>query len=108
MLFTSTPHQAARGSPAHSEKGRYLMGSIQDRMREQGFTRPSEGRILGGVCAGLGRKLGLDPGTARLLFVIVLVLLPGSPLIIYPILWYVMPPSEPAQPGAPAGFRPSE
>ncbi|MDQ1722567.1 MAG: phage shock protein [Pseudonocardiales bacterium] len=69
------------------------MGSIQERFRSQGLTRPREGRILGGVCAGLGKKLGLDPWTARLLFVVVLLLLPGSQLLVYPVLWYLMPPA---------------
>jgi phage shock protein PspC (stress-responsive transcriptional regulator) len=43
------------------------------------------------VCAGLGRRFGLSPWTARLLFVVILMLLPGSQLIIYPVLWILMP-----------------
>jgi phage shock protein C len=59
--------------------------------RQQGLVRPREDRILGGVCAGLGRRFGLSPFTARLLFVLVLMLIPGSQIIIYPILWVLMP-----------------
>jgi phage shock protein PspC (stress-responsive transcriptional regulator) len=47
--------------------------------------------MLGGVCAGLGRKLGLDPWPARLLFLVVLLVLPGSQLLVYPVLWVLMP-----------------
>lgn len=81
------------------------MGSIQDRFRSQGLTRPSEGRILGGVCAGLGQRLGIDPWPARLLFLIVLLVVPGSQLLVYPALWYLMPPTQQAGP-TPTDFRP--
>jgi hypothetical protein len=43
------------------------------------------------VCAGLGRRFGLSPWTARILFVLVLLVIPGSQLIVYPILWVLMP-----------------
>jgi phage shock protein C len=56
-----------------------------------GLTRPRDGRLIAGVCAGLGRRFGLSPFMARLLFVLVLMIVPGSQLIVYPILWVVMP-----------------
>lgn len=71
------------------------MDSIHDLFRSHGLTRPSEDRILGGVCAGLGRKLGLTPWPARLLFLLALLVLPGSQLLLYPILWIVMPVAKP-------------
>ena len=67
------------------------MGSIHDAFRREGLTRPQEGRVLGGVIAGLGRRLGIDPWPARLLFILVLMIIPGSQLLIYPILWVLMP-----------------
>jgi phage shock protein PspC (stress-responsive transcriptional regulator) len=70
------------------------MGSIHDLFRRNGLTRPPEGGILGGVCAGLGRRLGLDPWPARLLFFVVLLLIPGSQLLVYPALWIAMPKDE--------------
>ncbi|MDQ1730911.1 MAG: phage shock protein [Pseudonocardiales bacterium] len=71
------------------------MGSIHDLFRRHGLVRQSEGRILGGVCAGLGRRVGLDPWPARLLFVLVLLVVPGCQLLLYPILWIVMPKAQP-------------
>jgi len=47
--------------------------------------------VLGGVVAGLGRRIGLDPWPARVLFVLLLMLIPGSQLLVYPILWILMP-----------------
>ena len=67
------------------------MNSVYDSMARQGLVRPRQGRILGGVCAGLGRRFGLSPFMARLLFVVILLLIPGSQLIVYPILWILMP-----------------
>jgi phage shock protein C len=70
------------------------MNTVYDSMARQGLTRPREGRILGGVCAGLGRRFGLTPWTARLLFVLILFVIPGSQILIYPLLWILMPSEE--------------
>ena len=61
----------------------------------QGLVRPREGRVLAGVCAGLGQRFGLTPWTARLLFVLCLLVVPGSQLLVYPLLWVLMPQDEP-------------
>ena len=67
-------------------------------MRRQGLVRPREGRVIGGVCAGLGRRFGLGPWQARILFVLIMMLLPGSQVLIYPVLWILMPSEEPTGP----------
>ncbi|MFI5934522.1 PspC domain-containing protein [Actinoplanes sp. NPDC051494] len=65
--------------------------SFSDSMTRQGLVRPREGRLLGGVCAGLARRFGLDPWLARTLFVLILFLIPGSQFLVYPLLWILMP-----------------
>lgn len=67
------------------------MQSIRAAFRRAGLVRSSDQRLLGGVIAGLGGRLGVDPWPARLLFILVLMLLPGSQLLAYPILWILMP-----------------
>jgi len=67
------------------------MPDIPASLARDGLVRPREGRVLGGVCAGLGRRFGLEPWPARLLFLLVLMLVPGSQLIVYPVLWILMP-----------------
>ncbi|MGZ4593968.1 MAG: PspC domain-containing protein [Actinomycetes bacterium] len=67
------------------------MTDIRNSFRNQGLVRPRDGRLFGGVCAGLGRRFGLDPWPARLLFLLLLLVLPGSQLLVYPILWILMP-----------------
>ena len=59
--------------------------------RRQGLVRPREGRILAGVCAGLARRFGMSPTVMRILFVVTLIVIPGSQIIVYPILWILMP-----------------
>ncbi|RYP88694.1 PspC domain-containing protein [Nocardioides guangzhouensis] len=76
------------------------MNNIQQGFAGRGLVRPRDGRVLGGVCAGLGRRFGLGPWTARLLFVLLLMVIPGSQILIYPILWILMPSEEAA------GFHP--
>jgi phage shock protein C len=69
---------------------------VNDYMRKQGLVRPGEGRVLAGVCAGLGRRFGLSPWQARILFVLILMVIPGSQILIYPLLWILMPSEQPA------------
>ncbi len=70
------------------------MNDIRQSFAQQGLVRPQHDRVLGGVCAGLGRRFGLGPWTTRLLFVLILMVLPGSQILIYPVLWVLMPTEE--------------
>jgi phage shock protein PspC (stress-responsive transcriptional regulator) len=70
------------------------MNDVHQSLARNGLVRPREGRVLGGVCAGLGRRFGLTPWTARLLFVVLLMLVPGSQILVYPLLWILMPSEE--------------
>jgi len=70
------------------------MNDIHGTFRSQGLVRPQEGRVLGGVFAGVGRRFGLDPWPSRLLFTLLLLAIPGSQILLYPILWIVMPSEE--------------
>ena len=55
-----------------------------------GLVRPRRGRWIAGVCAGLARRFGLSVTTVRLLFV-VSILLPGPQVVIYLLLWILIP-----------------
>jgi phage shock protein C len=52
--------------------------------------RSRRDRIIGGVCGGLGRYLGVDPVLFRLAFVLLL-LLGGTGFLLYIIAWIIMP-----------------
>jgi phage shock protein PspC (stress-responsive transcriptional regulator) len=70
------------------------MNDIHQSFAQQGLVRPTEGRVLGGVCAGLGRRFGIAPWPARILFVLLLTVIPGGQILIYPILWILMPSEQ--------------
>jgi phage shock protein C len=70
------------------------MDDIRAAFARQGLVRSTDRAILGGVCAGLGRRLGLTPWIARLLFLLVLMVIPGSQFLVYPALWILMPADD--------------
>jgi phage shock protein PspC (stress-responsive transcriptional regulator) len=70
------------------------MENVHTTLYRQGLVRPRAERVLGGVCAGLGRRFGIDPWPARLLFVLLLMVIPGSQILIYPVLWILMPSED--------------
>ncbi len=78
------------------------MNDVHATFAAQGLVRPRDGRVLAGVVAGLGRRFGIDPWPARLLFVLVLMVIPGSQLLIYPVLWILMPKEGTVAAGAAA------
>ncbi len=54
------------------------------------LTRPREGAIIAGVCAGLAERFGMSPFVVRVLFLLSC-LLPGPQFVIYLVLWVIMP-----------------
>ncbi|NTV65184.1 MAG: PspC domain-containing protein, partial [Oscillochloris sp.] len=53
------------------------------------LTRSQDDRMIAGVAGGIGRYLNVDPVIVRLIFV--LLALSGASLLIYPLLWLIMP-----------------
>ena len=73
------------------------MNGIQTKFYEQGLYRPRDGAVIAGVCAGVGRRFGLGPWATRALFILSLIVIPGSQILVYPILWILMPKESAAQ-----------
>ena len=67
------------------------MDEIRRSFARAGLYRSRDDRVLAGVCTGLGRRVGIDPWPARILVLVLLVVVPGSQLLIYPVLWLLMP-----------------
>ena len=55
------------------------------------ITRDTRHQVIAGVCAGLARRFGMGPTMMRILFVVTLIVIPGSQIIVYPLLWILMP-----------------
>lgn len=60
------------------------------------LTRSREDKILGGVCGGIARYLGVAPLLIRILFVL-LALANGLGVLPYLVLWVVLPVGDPSE-----------
>jgi phage shock protein C len=59
---------------------------------EKRLVRSSSQRMLAGVCGGVAEYIGWDPTIVRVIWII-LTLAGGSGILLYLILWLVMPES---------------
>ena len=50
------------------------------------LTRPRNGRMLGGVCAGIGEYLGIDPTVVRIICVLLSIGTIGLALLVYLVI----------------------
>ena len=57
------------------------------------LTRPRNGRMLGGVCAGISEYLGIDPTVVRILCGLLSIGTIGLALLVYLVLCFVIPES---------------
>lgn len=75
--------------------------------------RSETDKMIAGVCGGLGEYLRLDPLIIRIFFVVLAITLNGTALLIYLLLWVLVPTrsalgqgqSQPTQPLAPEDQR---
>ncbi|MBO7938404.1 PspC domain-containing protein [Streptomyces antibioticus] len=54
------------------------------------LVRPTQGRMIGGVCAALARRFGTSDTTMRVIFLLSC-LLPGPQFLLYIALWILLP-----------------
>ncbi|WP_111721263.1 PspC domain-containing protein [Homoserinimonas sp. OAct 916] len=57
------------------------------------LSRPKQGRMIAGVCAGVAQRFGWYPSTVRLLTLLSL-LLPGPQIVAYIFLWILIPEEQ--------------
>ncbi|MET8586577.1 PspC domain-containing protein [Streptomyces collinus] len=57
------------------------------------LARPTQGRMIGGVCAALARRFGTSATTMRIVFVLSC-LLPGPQFLLYIALWILLPSED--------------
>ena len=53
--------------------------------------RPQQGRLLGGVCAGIGSHFDVDPTVIRLVWAVLTLISLGTGLIVYFLAWVLIP-----------------
>ena len=59
-------------------------------MNNKRLYRNQSEKMIAGVCSGLGDYMGLDPTVVRLIFIL-LFIMGGQGLLVYLILWLIMP-----------------
>jgi phage shock protein C len=53
--------------------------------------RTRDGRIVAGVCSGIGEYLGVDANVIRLIFALITVFTAGFGILLYLVAWVVIP-----------------
>ena len=69
----------------------------------QPLERPLEGRMLGGVAAGIADFLGVDPTIVRIVFAVLTVIGGGAGVVLYLAGWLLIP-EEGAEQSIASGF----
>ena len=59
-------------------------------MARGGLVRPRQGRWIAGVCAGIADRFGVSRLLVRLAFV-ASIILPGPQIVVYVVLWVLIP-----------------
>ncbi|HKB38336.1 MAG TPA: PspC domain-containing protein [Gemmataceae bacterium] len=55
------------------------------------LVRPREGRMVAGVCAGIGQFFGIDPNIVRIVFAALTVFSAGAAALVYLAAWVIVP-----------------
>jgi len=55
------------------------------------LVRPRDGRMIAGVCAGIGEYLGIDANIIRLVFAVLTIFSVGLGALVYLVAWAVVP-----------------
>lgn len=58
------------------------------------LVRSRTDRMLGGVCGGLGKTLGVDPAMLRIGLVVLTVLAAGAGVVVYLAAWMLAPEED--------------
>ncbi len=64
------------------------MDGMEGRKR---LIRPRDGRMVAGVCAGIGEYLGIDANVIRVLFAALTIFSAGVGALVYLVAWAVVP-----------------
>jgi phage shock protein PspC (stress-responsive transcriptional regulator) len=89
IKIMGNPHEIAGGKEPYKEKQQEYTSYNREYYRHRLY-RDDENRVIGGVCSGLGAYFDVDPVILRVIL-LVLFMAFGFGLLIYLILWLVVP-----------------
>jgi phage shock protein PspC (stress-responsive transcriptional regulator) len=78
-------------------KCRYCGSALESSVLQREWYRSRQGKKIAGICAGLAKEFGIAATPVRLAFVLLTLIAGGAGIILYVILWVVMPYREPAK-----------
>lgn len=64
---------------------------MNDAKERKMLIRPQQGRMVAGVCAGLGDYFGADPNVIRVIFAALTLFSLGAAALVYLVGWVVIP-----------------
>jgi phage shock protein PspC (stress-responsive transcriptional regulator) len=68
-----------------------MIGVMNEANGKKRLIRTREGRLLAGVCSGIGEYAGIDPTVIRLIFVALTLVTAGVFVLVYLAAWIVIP-----------------
>jgi phage shock protein C len=82
-------------------KCRYCGSMLEGSALSRTWYRSRRGKMIAGVCAGLAQQFGISVTALRLAAVVLTLLGAGWGVIVYVVLWVIMPYREDASPWVP-------
>jgi phage shock protein PspC (stress-responsive transcriptional regulator) len=89
----TTTYTEPTAAPRSAGSARPALDELFDRIRSIGLFRPAEGRWVGGVATGIGRRFDLDVTLVRGIFV-ALSLFGGLGIAAYGLAWLLLPEAD--------------
>jgi phage shock protein C len=68
-----------------------MIGGMDGTSDRKQLYRPREGRMIAGVCAGIGEYVGIDANIVRLVFAVLTIFSVGLGALVYLVAWVVVP-----------------
>ena len=68
-----------------------MIGAMNEPNGKKRLIRTREGRLVAGVCSGIGEYVGIDPTVVRLIFVALSLVTVGVFVLVYLAAWILIP-----------------
>lgn len=92
--FEKTDAEEKASASAGQTSGAYTQTQTETKRAKGRLYRDGSDKFLGGVCAGIANYMNVDPAIVRLLFAIITFGGFGTGILIYIVLWIILPVRE--------------
>ena len=92
--FERTDAEEKASTAAGQASGTYTQAQTETKRAKGRLYRDGSDKFLGGVCAGIANYMNVDPAIVRLLFAIITFGGFGTGILIYIVLWIILPVRE--------------